>query len=180
MRKLQTVALTVAIAVSAGSFCVSNAAPAAEVTADTATADTAAAQTATADTTAAQTAAGQESSAGKLSYEDAIADLYARSSEISNGEILKIAAGMEPSASAAEASLGSDEADKLIAALKDYEQQKAAYLLDDTNSCTNSEIKAQWDLQSEYSRLGFTDSQSLTTLIPGFTVTWRGDRLGRH
>ena len=34
MRKLQTVALTVAIAVSAGSFCVSNAAPAAEVTAE--------------------------------------------------------------------------------------------------------------------------------------------------
>ena len=174
MRKLQTVALTVAIAVSAGSFCVSNAVPAAEVTADTATVPAAEVteDTAnTADTAAAQTAAGHKSSEGNLSYEDAIADLYARSSEISNSEILQIAAGMEPSASVAEASMGSDEADKLIAALKDYEQQKAAYLLDDTNSWINSEIKAQWDLQSDYSRLGFTDSQSLTTLIPGFTVT---------
>ena len=154
MRKSQIAALTVAIAISAGSFSMLTAER--DITAGTKT----------------PLAAGQESSRDPMSYEDAIADLYARSAEITDDEILEIAGSMEPSAAAVESAVGADEADRLIGALKEYEALKASYLLSSDNSLqADPSIRAEWDLQSGYSRLGFTQDETLTSMIPGFTVT---------
>ena len=154
MRKSQIAALTVAIAISAGSFSMLPAER--DITAGKETAVTAA----------------EESSRDSISYEDAIADLYARSAEITDDEILEIAGSMEPSAEAVAAAVGADEAKGLIGALKDYEAEKAAYLLSaDSSLQADSGIRAEWDLQSGYSRLGFTKDETITSMIPGFTVT---------
>ena len=145
MRKIQSVALTAALAILAGSFCM----PAGQ-----------------------QEASGQEGIASSSSsYEEAIADLYARSADISNEEILSIAKTLTPSAKKLEARTGSEEAEAILKALTDYEAQKVSYILDGEGGRDNSEITAEWDLQRAYSNLGLTQDETLTTVIPGFDIT---------
>ena len=117
-----------------------------------------------------ESTAGSGESAG-ISYEDAIADLYARSTSISDQEILEIARKMKPDCTAVANELGEAQANRIIATLSDYEEQKASYLLADTDVKADESLAAEWDRQKAYTQMGISGSQKLTRLIPGYTVT---------
>ena len=68
--------------------------------------------------------------ADSISYDDAIAELYARSTSISDQEILEIARKMRPDGTAAAKVLGEKAADEILDVLSRYESKKASYLLD--------------------------------------------------
>ena len=106
-----------------------------------------------------------------ISYEDAIADLYARSTSISDQEILEIARKMKPDCTALTNELGEAEANRIIAVLSGYEEQKASYLLGDSVVKADDSLAAEWDRQKAYTQMGISGSQKLTRLIPGYTVT---------
>ena len=127
---------------------------------------------------------GQESavssgeSAG-ISYEDAIADLYARSTSISDQEILDIARKMKPDCSAVTDELGEAQANRIIETLSAYEEEKASYLLAGTAAEADDAITAEWERQRDYTQMGISGSQKLTRLIPGYTVTSCEEENGR-
>ena len=106
----------------------------------------------------------------ELTYDEAIAELYARSTSISDQEILEIARNMKPDSTALAASLGEAQAESIIDTLSLYENQKAAYLLGDKTGADEA-VSDEWNRQDAYTRMGMSASQTLTSLIPGFTVT---------
>ena len=114
-----------------------------------------------------------------ISYEDAIADLYARSTSISDQEILDIARKMKPDCTAVTNKLGEAQADRIIATLSDYEEKKASYLLADSAAEADESLAAEWDRQKAYTQMGISGSQKLTRLIPGYTVTSCEEENGR-
>ena len=116
-----------------------------------------------------QEAQGADQSAG-ISYEDAIAELYARSTSISDQEILEIARKMKPDCTAVTNELGADQANRIINTLSDYEQRKVAYMMGGAADA-DDEVVAEWDRQNEYTAMSITSAQKLTRLIPGYTVT---------
>ena len=120
----------------------------------------------------AQTAQAQKTdeSAG-ISYEEAIAELYARSTSISDQEILDIALKMKPDCTAVADKLGDDQANKIIETLSDYEEQKVSYMLGSAAAEADDALIAEWDRQNEYTAMSISSEQTLTRLIPGYTVT---------
>ena len=106
-----------------------------------------------------------------ISYEDAIADLYARSTSISDQEILEIARKMKPDCTAVTNELGEAQANRIIETLSAYEEEKASYLLADAAVEADDALAAEWERQRDYTQMGISGSQKLTRLIPGYTVT---------
>ena len=106
-----------------------------------------------------------------IAYEDAIADLYARSTTISDKEILEIARKMKPDCTAVAEELGDVQAAQIMDTLADYEEAKASYLLDNETAQADSSVSAEWTRQDRYTRMGMSSAQKLTSLIPGYTVT---------
>ena len=106
-----------------------------------------------------------------VAYEDAIADLYARSTTISDKEILEIARKMKPDCTAVAEELGDAQAAQIMDTLADYEEAKASYLLDSETAQADSSVSAEWTRQDRYTRMGMSSAQKLTSLIPGYTVT---------
>ena len=106
-----------------------------------------------------------------ISYDDAIAELYARSTSISDQEILEIARKMRPDGTAAAKALGEDAADEIIETLSGYESEKASYLLDSGAVGAEEALSREWMRQSEYTKMGLCSGQTLTSLIPGYTLT---------
>ena len=106
-----------------------------------------------------------------IAYEDAIADLYARSTTISDKEILEIARKMKPDCTAVAEELGDVQAAQIMDTLADYEEAKASYLLDSETAQADSSVSAEWTRQDRYTRMGMSSAQKLTSLIPGYTVT---------
>ena len=150
MKKHTVIALVSAIAITAGTFTavsMSNASP------------------------DAQGSASNSSESAGISYEDAIADLYARSTSISDQEILDIARKMKPDCTAVTNKLGEEQANRIIATLSEYEEEKASYLLADAAEEADDALTAEWDRQKAYTQMGISGSQKLTRLIPGYTVT---------
>ena len=133
-------------------------------------------------TNASREAQGSVQNSGEsagISYEDAIADLYARSTSISDQEILDIARKMKPDCTAVTNKLGEAQADRIIATLSDYEEKKASYLLADSAAEADEALAAEWDRQKAYTQMGISGSQKLTRLIPGYTVTSCEEENGR-
>ena len=114
-----------------------------------------------------------------ISYEDAIAELYARSTSISDQEILDIARKMKPDCTAVTNELGEAQANRIIETLSAYEEQKASYLLADSAAEADESLAAEWDRQKAYTQMGISGSQKLTRLIPGYTVTSCEEENGR-
>ena len=106
-----------------------------------------------------------------ISYDDAIAELYARSTSISDQEILEIARKMKPDGTAAAKALGEDEADEILETLSLYESEKASYLLGSDAAGAEEAVSAEWEKQNAYTQMGMSGGQTLTSLIPGFTIT---------
>ena len=104
-----------------------------------------------------------------ISYDDAIAELYARSTSISDQEILEIARKMKPDCTAVENELGAEEADQIIHTITGYEQDKASYLLG--NARADEEVGDEWEKQAYYTKMSMSSAQDLTNLIPGYTIT---------
>ncbi|MCR5810407.1 MAG: amidase domain-containing protein [Lachnospiraceae bacterium] len=125
-----------------------------------------------------ESAVSSGESAG-ISYEDAIADLYARSTSISDQEILDIARKMKPDCSAVTDELGEAQANRIIETLSAYEEEKASYLLAGTAAEADDAITAEWERQRDYTQMGISGSQKLTRLIPGYTVTSCEEENGR-
>ena len=146
MKKHTAIALVSALAIAAGTFSVVNMQPAVKDSQETA-------------------------GSAVLSYEEAIADLYARSTTISDQEILEIARKMKPDCTAVADKLGQAEADKIIETLSGYEQRKASYLLENKAQDADQALIAEWDRQDAYTDMGISPEQTLTRLIPGYTVT---------
>ena len=158
MKKHTVIALVSAIAITAGTFTavsMSNASP------------------------DAQGSASNSSESAGISYEDAIADLYARSTSISDQEILDIARKMKPDCTAVTNKLGEEQANRIIATLSEYEEEKASYLLADAAEEADDALTAEWDRQKAYTQMGISGSQKLTRLIPGYTVTSCKEENGR-
>ena len=114
-----------------------------------------------------------------ISYEDAIADLYARSTSISDQEILEIARKMKPDCTAVTNELGEAQANRIIETLSAYEEEKASYLLADAAVEADDALAAEWERQRDYTQMGISGSQKLTRLIPGYTVTSCEEENGR-
>ena len=112
-----------------------------------------------------------DTSGDSISYDDAIAELYARSTSISDQEILEIARKMKPDCTAIEEELGADAADQIMNAINIYEQNKADHLLGDESAQENEDVMREWEKQAAYTKTGMDASQTLTALIPGYTVT---------
>ena len=125
-----------------------------------------------------ESTAGSGESAG-ISYEDAIADLYARSTSISDQEILEIARKMKPDCTAVTNELGEAQANRIIETLSAYEEEKASYLLADAAVEADDALAAEWERQRDYTQMGISGSQKLTRLIPGYTVTSCEEENGR-
>ncbi len=115
-----------------------------------------------------------------IAYEDAIADLYARSTTISDKEILEIARKMKPDCTAVAEELGDAQAAQIMDTLADYEEAKASYLLSGDAAQADSSVQtaqadnnvsAEWTRQDRYTKMGMSSAQKLTSLIPGYTVT---------
>ena len=115
--------------------------------------------------------AGTSGTADSISYDDAIAELYARSTSISDQEILEIARKMKPDGTAAARALGEDEADAILETLSLYESKKASYLLGSDAAGAEEAVSREWEKQYAYTQLGMGGGQSLTSLIPGYTIT---------
>ena len=106
-----------------------------------------------------------------IAYEDAIADLYARSTTISDKEILEIARKMKPDCTAVAEELGDAQAAQIMDTLAEYEEAKASYLLDSETAQADNSVSAEWSRQDKYTKMGMSSAQKLTSLIPGYTVT---------
>ena len=106
-----------------------------------------------------------------VAYEDAIADLYARSTTISDKEILEIARKMKPDCTAVAEELGDAQAAQIMDTLADYEEAKASYLLDSETAQADNSVSEEWTRQDRYTKMGMSSAQKLTSLIPGYTVT---------
>ncbi|MBQ8986250.1 MAG: amidase domain-containing protein, partial [Lachnospiraceae bacterium] len=124
-----------------------------------------------------------------IAYEEAIADLYARSTTISDKEILEIARKMKPDCTEVVEELGDAQAAEIMDTLADYEEAKASYLLNGETAQAgesaqetalaqaakdlqaNANVSAEWERQDRYTRMGMSAAQTLTSLIPGYTVT---------
>ena len=158
MKKYTAIALASAIAIAAGSFAAVNL------------------PQASSEAQEGSVSAGE--SAG-ISYEEAIADLYARSTSISDQEILDIARNMKPDCTAVSDELGEAQANRIIETLSAYEDQKAAYLLDNSAETAEDGLAAEWERQREYTAMGISGDQKLTKLIPGYTVTSCKEEDGR-
>lgn len=115
--------------------------------------------------------AGTSGNAESISYDDAIAELYARSTSISDQEILEIARKMKPDGTAAAKVLGTAAADEILETLSLYESGKASYLLGSDAAGAEEAVCAEWEKQSAYTQMGMSGGQTLTSLIPGFTIT---------
>ena len=115
--------------------------------------------------------AGVSGTADSISYDDAIAELYARSTSISDQEILEIARKMKPDGTAAARALGEDEADAILETLSLYESEKASYLLGSDAAGAEEAVSREWEKQYAYTQMGMGGGQSLTSLIPGYTIT---------
>ena len=114
-----------------------------------------------------------------ISYEDAIAELYARSTSISDQEILDIARKMKPDCTAVTNELGEAQANRIIETLSAYEEKKASYLLAGTAAEADDALAEEWERQRDYTQMGISGSQKLTRLIPGYTVTSCEEENGR-
>ena len=133
-------------------------------------------------TNASREAQGSVQNSGEsagISYEDAIADLYARSTSISDQEILDIARKMKPDCTAVTNELGEAQANRIIETLSAYEEEKASYLLADAAVEADDALAAEWERQRDYTQMGISGSQKLTRLIPGYTVTSCEEENGR-
>ena len=86
---------------------------------------------------------------------------------------------MKPDCSAVTQKLGEAQAHKIIETLSAYEERKASYLLDKTAVEADEALAAEWDRQSEYTEMGVSGAQTLTRLIPGYTVTSCKEENGR-
>ena len=100
--------------------------------------------------------AGASGSADSISYDDAIAELYARSTSISDQEILEIARKMKPDGTAAARVLGEDAAEEILETLSLYESGKASYLLDSNAAGAEEAVSAEWEKQSAYTQMGMS------------------------
>ena len=107
---------------------------------------------------------------GSISYEDAISELYARSTSISDQEILEIARNMKPDSTAVARELGEAKAGDIMNILTQYENEKASYLLG-ARDAADEAVCAEWKRQDSYTKMGISSAQTLTDLIPGYTVT---------
>ena len=184
MKKHSVIAFASAIAIAAGTICVSLA-PAANI-------DAAGDQIEAAIQKDGSLFAAQDegdANEGGISYEDgiayeeAIADLYARSTTISDKEILEIARKMKPDCTEVVEELGDAQAAEIMDTLADYEEAKASYLLNGETAQetapaqaakdlqANANVSKEWERQDRYTRMGMSSSQTLTSLIPGYTVT---------
>ena len=184
MKKHSVIAFASAIAIAAGKICVSLA-PAANI--DAAVDQIEAAIQKDGSLFAAQDEG--DANEGGISYEDgiayeeAIADLYARSTTISDKEILEIARKMKPDCTEVVEELGDAQAAEIMDTLADYEEAKASYLLNGETAQetapaqaakdlqANANVSKEWERQDRYTRMGMSSSQTLTSLIPGYTVT---------
>jgi glucan-binding YG repeat protein len=162
MKKHSVIAFASALTIAAGTICASVYAPAAALDAEGNQIEAAVQEDGS--LFAAQDEDG-------IAYEDAIADLYARSTTISDKEILEIARKMKPDCTAVAEEIGDAQAAQIMNTLADYEEAKASYLLDSETAQADSSVSAEWTRQDRYTRMGMSSAQKLTSLIPGYTVT---------
>ena len=159
MKKHTVVALTSAFVIAAGTLCAvgmpsgSSNVPSANVQAEKV-----------------QEESQEANQSAGISYDEAIAELYARSTSISDQEILDIARKMKPDCTAVADELGADQANRIIDTLSEYEQRKVAYMMGGTAEADDA-VVAEWDRQNEYTAMSISSAQNLTRLIPGYTVT---------
>ena len=159
MKKHTVVALTSAFVIAAGTLCAvgmpsgSSNVPGANVQAEKV-----------------QEESQEANQSAGISYDEAIAELYARSTSISDQEILDIARKMKPDCTAVADELGADQANRIIDTLSEYEQRKVAYMMGGTAEADDA-VVAEWDRQNEYTAMSISSAQNLTRLIPGYTVT---------
>ena len=162
MKKHSVIAFASALTIAAGTICASVYAPAAALDAEGNQIEAAVQEDGS--LFAAQDEDG-------IAYEDAIADLYARSTTISDKEILEIARKMKPDCTAVAEELGDAQAAQIMNTLADYEEAKASYLLDSETAQADKSVSEEWTRQDRYTRMGMSSAQKLTSLIPGYTVT---------
>ena len=162
MKKHSVIAFASALTIAAGTICASVYAPAAALDAEGNQIEAAVQEDGS--LFAAQDEDG-------IAYEDAIADLYARSTTISDKEILEIARKMKPDCTAVAEELGDAQAAQIMNTLADYEEAKAFYLLDSETAQADKSVSEEWTRQDRYTRMGMSSAQKLTSLIPGYTVT---------
>ena len=112
---------------------------------------------------------GSDARDDSISYDDAIAELYARSTSISDQEILEIARKMKPDYTAVENRLGAEEAEQIINTITDYEEDKVSYILGGAQA--DEQVGGEWEKQAYYTKMSMSSAQDLTSLIPGYTIT---------
>ena len=198
MKKHSVIAFASALTIAAGTICASVYAPAAALDAEGNQIEAAVQEDGS------LFAAQDEGDANEggisyedgIAYEEAIADLYARSTTISDKEILEIARKMKPDCTEVVEELGDAQAAEIMDTLADYEEAKASYLLngeiaqaDESAQETalaqaakdlqaNANVSKEWERQDHYTRMGMSAAQTLTSLIPGYTVTSCSDENG--
>ena len=198
MKKHSVIAFASALTIAAGTICASVYAPAAALDAEGNQIEAAVQEDGS------LFAAQDEGDANEggisyedgIAYEEAIADLYARSTTISDKEILEIARKMKPDCTEVVEELGDAQAAEIMDTLADYEEAKASYLLngeiaqaDESAQETalaqaakdlqaNASVSKEWERQDRYTRMGMSAAQTLTSLIPGYTVTFCSDENG--
>ncbi len=114
-------------------------------------------------------------------YDEAIEELYERSSELTDEEIFEIAEKMIPDMSAVESALGEEEAAAIEQTLHAYGDEKSDYILSiasgeadasaDSSVSVGNDVQAEWDKQYKYTMISMTSDQTLTRLISGINVT---------
>ncbi len=121
-------------------------------------------------------------------YEDAIEELYAKSSELTDEEIFSIAEKMVPDMSAVKSAYDAEDTAAIETALALYGKEKSAYILgkatgtevskeagqkastDATEFAVTEDIKEEWDKQFKYTALSITPDQTLTKLLSGINI----------
>ena len=192
MKKHSVIAFASALTIAAGTICASVYAPAAALDAEGNQIEAAVQEDGSlfAAQDEGDANEGGTSYEDGIAYEEAIADLYARSTTISDKEILEIARKMKPDCTEVVEELGDAQAAEIMDTLADYEEAKASYLLNGETAQAgesaqaakdlqaNANVSAEWKRQNRYTRMGMSAAQTLTSLIPGYTVTSCSDENG--
>ncbi len=165
MKKVLAAALAATMIIGLGTGYQAPALGTAQAAQETAPAAEAAAQT------AAQTVLQAVQSATKAvdgsSFDEAIEDLYTRSAELSDEDVMEAAQGMESDLSAARSVLGSSY-NAVKNCLDLFEEAKAQYLSGETAEA--GAYEAEWARQASYAAKLFSDEQTICSIVPRYRV----------
>lgn len=112
-----------------------------------------------------------QETARKMSFDEAIEDLYDRAGAVSDDEILSSARQMESDFDALKEAYGETRAQKIADAVERYEAEKSAYMLHpQEKAAVKNDILKEWEKQRTYTLSMAGGSTKLTDVIPRVSV----------